>query len=254
MESLNSKKYFWILLDVLVLGIIVNLVFFVMPAIKHFGDSLAPARTISVTAEGKTIASPDVAEVSFSVVSQGTNPEQLAARNNDKMNAVIQNLTGQGIDKKDIKTTSYDLSPNYNYDRNTGRSYIYGYTLTQTLLVKIRDLAKAPAVVGGVTPLGVNQIGGISFTIDDPEKFLADARADGFKKAQAKAREMASANGVKLGALLGISDYQQNQPVPYFKEAAGFSAAPSSAPVPPPALESGTQELKVQVTLTYALE
>lgn len=221
-----------------------------MPAIQKFGDSFAPARTLAVSAEGKATVSPDIAEVSFSVVSQGTNPENLASANNDKMTAVINNIKSNGVDAKDIKTTSYDLQPNYSYDKNTGRSYIYGYTLTQTVFVKIRDLTKVAKVIAGATPLGVNQIGSVSFRVDEPEKFLAQAREDALQKAKEKAENTAKAGGTNLGKIISISEYQSS-PVPYFAERSlgvGGAAAPSA-----PTIEPGTQELKVNVSVTYAL-
>ncbi len=251
MENLSAKNYFWILLDLLLAGIIVNLVFFVMPAVSEYRNSLSPSRTIVVSAEGKAVVSPDIAEISFSVLSRGQNPETVSSANNEKMSAVIVNLKSQGIDEKDIKTTSYDLSPNYDYDKNTGKSYIYGYSLSQTTLVKIRDLKKVAAVIGGLTPLGVNQIGTVSFTVDDPEKFLAEARKDAFKKAGVKAAEMVLQNGVRLGRVLSISEYQ-NVPIPFMSKPSFAMSAMSAAPAP--AIETGIQEVKVQVSVTYVLE
>ena len=251
MDNISFKNYFWILLDVLVAGIIVNLVFFVMPAVKKYGDSLAPVRTMTVSAEGKTIVSPDIAEASFSVVSQGKDPEQLSSENNRKMSAVVENLASHSVDKKDIKTTNYDLSPNYGYDKNTGRSYVYAYTLTQTILVKIRDLQKVSEIIGGLTPLGINQIGGISFTVDEPEKFLAQARADALKNARTKANEMASESGARIGKVLSVSEYQ-NTPIRFMNELKAIGEM--GAPAPAPTIEPGTQEVKVQVSLTYALQ
>ena len=189
MININSvKTWFWILLNVLIAVAIINVVFFVMPLLQRVSNGFYPARTITVSAEGKTTVSPDIAQISFSVVSQGQNPEALTTNNNDKMSAVIQFVKSQGIDAKDIKTTNYDLSPNYQWDKNTQRNFITGYTLTQTVLVKVRDLAKVATVVGGLAPLGVNQIGGINFTFDDPESFLAMARADAFTKAEASGK------------------------------------------------------------------
>ncbi len=246
----NYKNYFWILLDILIAGIVVNLIFFVMPTIQRFGDSLTPARTLTVTAEGKTTVSPDVAEVSFSVVSQGTNSETLASENNDKMSAVVENIKSNGVDAKDIKTTGYDLQPRYSYDKNTGKSYIYGYTLTQTVFVKVRDLTKVAKVIGGVTPLGINQIGGISFVVDDPEKVLGAARDDAFKKAKAKAEEIAKSSGVRIGEVVSVSEYQ-NTPIPYFAERAAVGGAGAASV---PTIEPGTQELKVNITITYSIK
>ena len=46
-------------------------------AVSRWGSSLAPARELTVSAQGKTTATPDLAEVSFSVISQGSEPNAL---------------------------------------------------------------------------------------------------------------------------------------------------------------------------------
>lgn len=249
----KAKTYFWVLLDILIVGIILNLVFFVMPAIQRFGNSLAPTRTVTVSAEGKTTATPDLAEASFSVLSRGQNPADLADANNKKMSAVINFLKSEGLADKDIKTTAYNLSPDYKYEPKTERSIITGYTFTQTVSVKMRDFKKVPEIIGGLTPLGINQISGINFSVEEPEKFLAVARADAFGKAQAKAAEMAKENGVRLGRVVNISE-SQNVPVPYYRMMSAPSAEVAVPSVNTPTIESGAQEVTAQVSLTYELE
>lgn len=251
MNKDNAKLWFWVLFDVLVAVAIVNVVFFVMPLLARWGSSFAPARTITVSAEGKTTATPDLAELSFSVVSQGKNPANLDASNNDKMNAVIQFVASQGIATSDIATTAYDLSPNYQYDTNANRNYVTGYTLTQTVSVKVHDLTKVASIIGGLTPLGVNQIGGVNFTFDDPEKFLAVARADALTKAKEKAAAMAAGAGVSLGAIVNVGE---NGVVPIYQPrleaATGMVAMPSVAV---PTIEPGQQDVTDDVTITYGL-
>jgi uncharacterized protein YggE len=247
----NAKKWFWILLNILIAVAVVNVVFFVMPMLQKLGDGFYPSRTITVSSEGKATVSPDIAQVSFSVISQGQNPQTLSTNNNEKMSAVIQFVKSQNIDEKDIKTTGYDLSPNYQWDKTTQRNFIVGYTLTQTVLVKIRDLAKVAQVLGGLAPLGVNQIGGVSFTVDNQEAVLALARADAFRKAEAKAKEMASQAGVSLGRVLNVSEYGGGVPIPYYSakaEMGGLGGAPSV-----PTIQPGTQEVTDQITITYTL-
>src|SRR5690348_3629547 len=113
------KQLFWLLFTGLILVAIVNVIFFVMPLLPNWKASFYPARTMTISAEGKTTAGPDLAEVSFSVVTQGQSPDALAANNSDKMNAVLQFVKSQGIANADITTTGYSLNPNYQYDRNT---------------------------------------------------------------------------------------------------------------------------------------
>jgi uncharacterized protein YggE len=251
----EAKKYFWIALDLFIAVLVVGAVFFGMPLLQHLGSGFYPARTITVTAEGKTTVSPDLAEISFSVLSQGQDPQALSTNNNDKMNAVLQFVKAQGIDDKDMTTTNYDLSPNYQYDKNTQRNFITGYTLTQTVQVKVRDLNKVATVLGGLAPLGVNQIGGVNFTFDDPEKFLAVARADAFVKVEAKAKEMATSAGVSLGSIVTVAENNYVPgPSPLYmsaNSAAGLGGAEAAISVP--TIQPGTQDVTDDVSITYEL-
>lgn len=248
----KAKYYFWVLLDIGIAVIIFGGIFFVMPAVRRFGNLTPATRTITVTAEGKATVTPDLAESSFSVVSRGKNPEELADGNNQKVSAAIQFLKSEGIEGKDIKTVGYSLSPDYRYDPQTERNFITGYTLTQTVLVKMRDLNKVAKVIGGLTPLGVNQIGGINFSIEDQENPLSLARGEAMKKAEAKAREMAAQGGARLGRLVNISESQGGFPIPYYYAAGTLRAEPAA--VAAPTIEPGSQEVKDQITLVYELE
>ncbi|HUZ92441.1 MAG TPA: SIMPL domain-containing protein [Candidatus Paceibacterota bacterium] len=250
---MNEKRWFWILLDVLIAVAVVNIVFFVMPALLRLGNSFAPARTVMASAEGKTTVMPDIAESTFSVVVQGKNPQDLADSSNQKMSAVIKFLKSEGIADKDIATVAYDLSPNYRYDASTQRNYITGYMLTQTVDVKMRDFTKVAEIIGGLTPLGVNQIGNINFTVDNNETYLAVARADALKNAQAKAEQMAAAAGAHLGRAVNVSESQGilPRPIPYAMSTGMSAAAPQVAT---PTIQPGTQEITDDVTITYELE
>ena len=247
--SKSKNQAVIIFLGFLMLVIIYSLFF--GPA-KKYGDSLMPIKTTSVSAEGKVTVSPDIAKLSFSVVSEGANPKLLAENNNKKMNAAIDFVKSQGIEEKDIKTTEYNLVPRYEYDEKTRTSYITGYTLTQTVLVKVRDLNKVAEVLGGLPALGINQISSISFDIDEPEKYLGDARNQAFDKTKEKAEAMAEKNGVKLGRVINFYEYQ---PITYYgqtKMASGMGGA-EAAPVVPQ-IQPGSQEVTIQVSVTYEIK
>ncbi len=254
MTSENYKNWFWLLLDAVLAVVVVGGAFIAIPAGLKFKDSLSSASMLTVTSEGKTVVSPDTAQISFSVVSRGRNPEELANTNNEKMNAVIANIKGQGVDEKDIKTSSYNLYPDYQYDRQTQRSFITGYTLTQTVDVKIRDLSKVASVLAGVAPLGVNQISGVSFTVDDQDKALTAAREDAISKAKAKAEQMAKASGASLGRLLSVSESGAVPPIPYYDMKERALGMGGGSAVATPSIQPGTQEVRVDVSLTYELK
>jgi len=219
--------------------------------VKKYVDSLYLSRTINVSAEGKVEVSPDMANISFSVVTEGTDTQKIYADNTSKMNSAIEFVKSKGIEEKDIKTTQYNLSPKYEYDEETRKSFISGYTLTQTVSVKVRELAKVAEVIEGLSPLGINQIGNISFTVEDQEQYLAEARNEAFAKAKAKAETMAAVNGVKLGRVMNFSEYQASY-YGYKGEALGLGGG--DAVLPAPQIQPGTQEVTIQVNITYALD
>lgn len=252
MNPEKAKVYFWPLLNLVLAAVFVNIVLFVMPMLSRLADSFQSVRTIAVSAEGKTVVSPDLAQFSFSVVTQGQNPETIVDGNNRKVSAAIEFVKSQGVEAKDIKTSGYNLSPDYQYDENTRRNYIVGYTITQSVNVKVRDFAKLPKLLAGLTPVGVNQISGISFTIEDLDKVLGEARKQAFERARAKAIMMASASGVRLGRVVNVSEYGGGPgPIPYYGRTEAFGKGGDM--IAAPTIEPGTEEVQVQVSIVYEL-
>ncbi len=247
----KSMRPFWGVLTAFIAILILFLVAFAMPSAVTWERSFVPARTITVSAQGMTTVTPDEAVVNVSVVTQGTNPQTLSDNNNTKMNGVMQFISSQNIASSDIATTGYDLQPNYSYDKTSQRNYITGYTLTQTVQVKIRDLTKVADVLGGLAPLGVNQIGGVNFTFQNPDEFVAIARGQAMTNAQTEATQMAAQAGASLGEVVTVTESQNMpQPYPVYAMSAGLGGAPSAVT---PSIAPGTQDVTDMVTVTYAL-
>jgi hypothetical protein len=250
----ESKFWFWVLLDALLAALIIGIVGIGFSTVVRWAASVPPARTITVTAEGKTTATPDLAEITFSVVSQGQNPQTLATNNTQKMNAVLQFVASQNIATSDIATTGYDLQPTYNYNNTMQSNTITGYTLTQTVTVKIHDLTNVATVLSGLAPLGVNQIGGVNFTFNDPDTFVALARVDAMNKAETKAVQMANQAGVPLGEVVNVAENSYvPTPVTMYNEAMPMVAMGASSAVSTPNIQPGSQDVTDNVTITYAL-
>ena len=252
----EAKLWFWVLMNALLASLIITILGVALPVAVQWASSIPSAKTVSVTAEGKTTAIPDIAEVSVSVVSQGQDPQAITADNTKKMNAVLDFVASKNIATSDVETSGYDLQPNYNVSTNSNGitnsgNTIVGYTLTQTATIKIRDLSNVSGVLAGLAPLGVNQIGGVSFTFDDTNTYLAIARADAIAQARTKALQMAQDAGTQLGAVINISE-NGITPLPRYYSATAASAGVSSAPVAP-TIDPGSQDITDDVTITYAL-
>ncbi len=212
--------------------------------------ALAPERTITISAEGSVEATPDLATAMFSVVSQGKSPEAVQEANIRKMNEVISFLTSQGIAEKDI-ASDYNLYPQYDYNQKSadGAYTIIGYQLTQTVTVKMRALDKVGAVLQGVVSRGVNQVGSITFSIDDPDQLKSEARAEALQKARVKAAELVTQGGVSLGKIVTITEGDSYVP-PFYGIGGGEAAGRGGAA---PDIQPGTQEVRVTVTVIFEL-
>jgi hypothetical protein len=247
----RSRKLFWWLLNItLIVVILIGLLG--AKALKAVGKSQIPARTITISSEGRVTAIPDIARVSFSVATEGQNPSLIQNENVQKMNKVLQFVKAQGIPEKDIKTEQYNLSPRYDSDKITGRSFIYGYTLTQSVSLKIRknDFGKIGTLVSGLSTEGANEISSLSFQVDDPEIYLVEARKEAFEKAYEKAKTMTAQNHVHLGRVITFSEGYGG--IPYYSKLSSPAIADGRGGAVPE-IQPGSQEVTVQVNVTYEL-
>ena len=220
-----------------------------------------PERVISFTEEGKIIAKPDIAEISFSVVTQGIEAAAVQTENNQKMQKVIDFVKKQGIEEKDIKTINYSLNPQYDYNWckiSSVKPYpscppkIISYELTQGVEVKIRDFDKINVIIGGLSDAGANQISNINFSLDEPEDYKNQARIEALKKIEKRAQLLSKETSLKLGKIVSVSE-SGIFPSPIYRDlkAAVGSAeeVPSAAPI-----ETGTQEITVTLTVSYEIK
>ncbi|MBI2628098.1 MAG: SIMPL domain-containing protein [Candidatus Niyogibacteria bacterium] len=230
--------------------------------VDSFSKSITLSRTFSANGEGKVAAVPDVAQLSFGVLTEGgKNLTNLQKENTDKLNKAIAFLKENGIEEKDIKTQFYDIAPRYKYFScpplsgesavSCPPSEIVGYTINQSVLVKIRELNKAGDVVAGVVNNGANTVSGLSFTVDDQTELQNQARAKAIAEAKRKARAIAEAGGFRLGKLISINENGSFPlSMPYALE---FGGKGGSEDFRSAALEPGSQEIRVSVTLIYEI-
>jgi uncharacterized protein len=246
--------------------IIVVLAIFGIAALRYvdaYARSTGPTsyRAITVEGEGKVNAVPDVATFTFSVRSEGG--KDLAATQNSntaKMNKAIEYLKKSGVEAKDIRTTEYNVEPRYSNvvcPRDGGvcpQAEIIGYNVSQTAYVKARDISKAGALLSGVVSNGANSVSNLQVMVDDPLKAKAEAKAAAIKHAKAQAQMIAKEGGFRIGKLLSIDE---GGAMPYYGEGMGGAMDATlkrEVAQSAPAIEPGTQEIKVQVVLRYQIK
>ena len=247
-----------------ILGILIA-AFAIWSFAATYANSIQPGtyRSFSVSAEGKTVAIPDIATFTASVITEGGKDlGSLQAQNTAKTNKIIAYLKGGGVEDKDIQTQSYNVDPRYQYSNCGPMPYggsstcppptIVGYTVTQTVAVKVRALAKAGEIIGGTVDNGANSVSQLQFTLDNPDAAKASARAEALAKAKTKAKEIAQDGGFGVGKLLYIQINDGVQPPMYYGMGGGVAASKAEI-APAPTIAPGSEDVTVSVTLTYEI-
>ena len=149
--------------------VMVILAVFLIASTNKVLNTAATTNTVSFSGEGKVVAKPDIAKVQLSIVTDALTSKAAQDENSKKSKAVTDYLKKQDIDDKDIKTTGYNIYPQYKYPQYGGQPTITGYQVNQSLEIKIHDLDKVSDILDGVVAAGANQVNQLGFEIDNPE-------------------------------------------------------------------------------------
>lgn len=260
---MNSQERLWKVASLVGILLVVFLAVLSLKTIKSIGGNDPIYNSISVTGKGEAITIPDIATFSFGVTEKAKTVAEAQAKASDRINAALKAVKDAGVDAKDIKTTSYAINPHYDYDNGTcndyrcapGKSTLTGYDVSQFVEVKIRNLEKAGAIFSTIGSLNVENVNGLSFSIDDIEKIKAEARAKAIADAKAKATELARQLGVRIVKITSFYD-SNDQPSYYGREGMGGDMMLSAKAVmaPAPEIPTGEQKVTSNVTITYEIK
>lgn len=212
-------------------------------------STIQPETTITLTGKGTVDHAPDIAMISVGVQVEAKTAAEAMQQQAEKMNGVFAAVKAAGIADRDMQTGQLSLNPVYEYPNNA-RPRLTGYQASNQINIKVRKLDTLGKTLDAVVKGGGNTINGVSFSIDQPDKFQNDARIAAIKDAAAKAELYAQAVGYKVKRIVTISeqDYYP-QPVPMMMQMRQQDMA--AAPTPIAAGEvSLTQTVNVVFELT----
>lgn len=205
---------------------------------------------ISVIGEGEVSVAPDMAILNLTVLREAETARAALSANNDAMKQVLAALKEAGVAERDLQTSGLSIQPRYaqpGKDR-AGEPKITGYSVSNALTVRVRNLADAGGILDKAVGLGVNQGGGIAFVKDDMKPTLTEARKRAVADAIARAKTLAEAAEVKLGKILSIEEQSSMpRPMPY---GGAVRMAASDASVP---LASGENTYRTQVNVIFEI-
>jgi len=199
-------------------------------------------KIISTSGEATVSATPDMAVLTLGVQSTDKDVKVAYNDNKTKMEAILKELSNLGIEKKDIKTTTFSVSPNYEW--TDGSSKLIGYNVTNMVTVKIRDLSKVGTVLESAILQNSNAINGLEYKVSDNSKNYKAALRLAIKNAKEKALEMADELGYKKVTPVSVRESSVSEvgPIMYDKATLNTAGAPVS---------NGTVEIKATVSVDF---
>jgi uncharacterized protein YggE len=220
-----------------------------MKEYNYIGKADRMERSVTINGFGKVTGNNDIAVTSIGFSNTNKDVAQAQMDNNKVMDQVYAELKTLGVAEKDLES-NYTIYPDYNYTQDKGQE-LKGYRVSNSVTVKIRDLSKIGSVLALAGKYGATEVGGLSFTIDDPENLKVEARDKALADARAKALDLARTLGVRLGSVIS---YYENEaqggeyyPVMYDK------VSNMSASVAPAPITSGSKDVSMNVSIVYEI-
>src|SRR5215213_1296688 len=205
---------------------------------------------LDVSATGKVTRVPDIAVISAGVVTRAATAVAAIQQNADRMERVRAALKRAGIEDRDIQTSSINLNPEYRYEQNKPPQLV-GYTASNQLNVRFRDIANSGKILDALVKEGANQLNGPTLTIDKPEAALDEARGRAIAVGRARAELYARSMGMRVVRVVALSEsgssYPVPPPMPMMERAMVGQAADSK-------IDPGEQKLQVNLAMTFELQ
>ena len=220
-------------------------------------EAVSEPGQITVSGLGEVTAEPDLAVITTGVVTSAPTAREAVTANTQAMNGVLGRLKEMGIADRDLQTSDFSITPQYQHFRGQNGQpapppRIVAYEVRNTLRVRIRELESTGAILDAVVSDGANQVSGIGFSIDDPTALMQKARRRAVSDARDRAEVLADSLGVALGRIVSVSEGQMRPPVPQPRMARMEMAMAADAG--PVSVEAGEQLLTATVTITWEIE
>jgi len=222
-----------------------------VPAAASAGEVQIPISgpLIELTVSESVGAAPDVVNLSATVNAQSTVASTALTQNAERMARVIAAIEAQGVAERDIRTSAINLTPQYDWNEVERRQVFRGYQVSSTVQIRLREVPRTGRVLDAVVSAGADEVGAITWSIDNPGPVQQQAREAAFTTAHQRAQALARQAGYADVRLLEVSEGAPSWtgPQPFAADAA-VSARNMTMPIRP-----GEVENSVTISVKYEM-
>src|SRR5438046_156315 len=205
---------------------------------------------LDISATGEVTRVPDIAIISAGVVSRSATATGALQDDPDRMQRVLTALKRAGVEDRDVQTSNISLNPEYRYVENQPPQ-LTGYTASNQLTVKFRDIRSSGKILDALVGQGANQINGPNLTIDKPESALDEARAKAIAIGRARAELYARSLGMRVVRVVSVGEgggYEAPPPRPMMARDMAVTGMAKTE------MEPGEQKLQVSLAMIFELQ
>lgn len=167
-------------------------------------------RTIKVTGKSNVQATPDYTRISLTISDTLQEYDLCLAKSVEDMNLIVECIKQFGFDRKELKTSSFDISRKTESYRDKHDNWKYrfiGYEYTENLNFTFKnDNERLGKILYALAHLSIIPQINISYFCSDVETIKNQLLELAIKDAKKKAELLTSASGVQLCEILDI-DY-----------------------------------------------
>ncbi|WP_026758356.1 SIMPL domain-containing protein [Sediminimonas qiaohouensis] len=205
-----------------------------------------PDRRISVSGQAVIETAPDMAIVRLGVTHKDKQATNALRKTSDAVAALMSRLSGLGVAKRDVQTSSLSLGPVWNTPEGGGPRVHWGYEAANMITVRLRDIDTVGEALDALVSDGANRLDSIRFALQDRQEAMDEARRRAVANARHKAELLADAAGVTLGDTVSISEGRGERPSP--ERMAPTMMRSDSVPI-----AAGEVEIEASVSMVFGL-
>ena len=229
----------------------------ILAAIEHSftnvrGQTDLTNSTLFVSGIASNQTKPDKVIVSLGVETTDTTAQAALTSNSNLMNKVLESLKAAGVQENETSTSTFNITPNYNYSSNNNQGRLIGFTVSNSIQIESSNIESVSKWIDAAVSAGANNVNNIYFSLSNQKSDMMknSLLKEAIDNAKLKADIAANAAGLKVIGVKSITVGEAGSPppVPIYNAKAFDGEAESPTPI-----ISGKQEISVTVSIIYLI-
>lgn len=205
--------------------------------------------SISVDADGKVLATPDLASLILEVETQAATAVAAGQENAKQADAVLKAVKPALGPEDKLRTLGYSLTPVHSYQDRSSPPEIKGYRATNRFEVKVMDVARLGTVIDTALKSGATRVNGPFWSHSRSEELQRQAAVNALERARRLAEALALAAGLKIKSVDKIST--MTRIIGPRGAAEPYLMAKAASPAVPTPIEAGEEEITAHIQAVF---